>query len=249
MFDLLYKPAASRLTVLLISGSLLLSACSTSGNLTAGSDTSTDAAKSNNSNVFSSLKELDYTASTEQVTIAPGDMLDIKVFQAEELSGKVRVESNGRVSLPLIGEFEVAGLTPVEAEKKLQDLLGRKYLQNPQVTVFMESFTNQRVTLEGEVSKPGVYPINGSMTLLQAIALSAGPSNLADPSKVVLFRRNGEQTKAYHLDLTKIREGSMGDPYLRGDDRIIVHRSNSRYWLRETATLLSPLNTLDRLLN
>ncbi|WGZ96007.1 MAG: polysaccharide biosynthesis/export family protein [Candidatus Thiothrix putei] len=194
------------------------------------------------------MNELDYTTSSEQASIAAGDMLDIKVFQAEELSGKVRVDTKGQISLPLVGALTVAGSTPPEVETKLKTLLGQKYLQNPQVTVFMENFTNQRVTIEGEVKKPGVYPITGAVTLVQAIALGEGLSSLADTQKIVLFRRIGDQTKAYNLNLSAIREGKIPDPYLRGDDRVIVHRSDSRYWLRETAALLSPFATLNNIL-
>lgn len=198
--------------------------------------------------IFADNKELEYTVANEQVTISAGDMLDIKVFQADELSGKVRVDSNGQISLPLLGTIKVAGLTPIEVETRLKNQLGSKYLQNPQVTVFMEKFTNQRVTLEGEVKKPGVYPITGSVTLLQAIAMAEGLATLADESKVVLFRRVGDKTKAYNLNLGSIRNGTLRDPYIRGDDRIVVHRSDSRYWLRETATILSPFSTLNSLL-
>ncbi len=222
-----------------------LSACSTTGGSASTADGNNDAVTAQ---LFSNTNELDYTSSSEQVSIAAGDMLEIKVFQAEELSGKVRVDTNGQISLPLIGALTVAGSTPIEVEKKLTALLGKKYLQNPQVTVFMESFTNQRVTVEGEVKKPGVYPITGAVTLVQAIAMSEGLSGLADSSKIVLFRRSADQTKAYHLDIDAIRKGTMRDPYLRGDDRVIVHRSDSRYWLRETATLLSPFSAINNIL-
>lgn len=221
-----------------------LSACSSTGGTSAG-DAAGEAVAGG---IFSNLNELDYTASSEEASIATGDMLNIKVFQADELSGKVRVDSNGQISLPLIGAFNVAGSTPIEVETKIKGLLGKKYLQNPQVTVFMETFTNQRVTLEGEVTKPGVYPISGSVTLLQAITLGEGITGLADTSKIVLFRRVGDQTKAYNLNLDSIRNAKMRDPYIRGDDRIIVHRSDSRYWLRETASLLSPFTSLNSLL-
>ena len=225
-------------STILLCGALLTS-CSSTSSLPAADGVGS-------SSIFSNVNELDYNASSEQASIAAGDMLDIKVFQADELSGKVRVDTNGQISLPLIGAFKVEGSTPIEVENKLKTLLGSKYLQNPQVTVFMESFTNQRVTLEGEVKTPGVFPITGAVTLLQAVAMGGGLSDLADPSKVVLFRRVGNQTKAYNLNLDTIRNGKMLDPYIRGDDRIIAHRSDSRYWIKEvTGTMrgiLSPLS-------
>ena len=194
---------------------------------------------------FSNLNELDYTAPTDTARISPSDMLQITVFQADELSGKVRVDASGNISLPLIGAIKVAGLSPIEAENRIKSLLGEKYLQNPQVTVFMESFTTQRVTIEGEVNKPGVYPIEGSASLMQAIALGGGITDLADPTKVVLFRRVGNQTKAYNLDIKGIQSGNMRDPYLRADDRVVVHRSDNRFWLKEvTGTIrgfISPI--------
>jgi polysaccharide export outer membrane protein len=219
-----------------------LSACSSTGG-TSGTETGGSTGAMTNG-IFSNPNELDYTAATEQVHIAPSDMLEIKVFQADELSGKVRVESDGTISLPLIGNLKVAGLTPTEVENRIKSLLSVKYLQDPQVTVFLENFTNQRVTIEGEVKKPGVYPITGSVTLLQAVAMGEGLDTLADPAKIVLLRRVGNQTRAYDLNLSAIRNGKMRDPYIMGDDRIIVHRSDSRYWLREAGTLLSPLNVL-----
>lgn len=214
-----------------------LAACSTTGSTPMDAGTG---------NVFSSLNDLDYTATTELAQVSPSDMLEIKVFQAEELSGKVRVDSDGNISLPLIGSVKVAGLTPIEVENKLKSLLAARYLQNPQVTVFVEDFSNQRVTLEGQIKKPGVFPITSAVTVLQAIAMSEGLSDMADPKKVVLFRRVNNQTRAYNLNLDAIRDGKMRDPYVRGDDRIVVHRSDSRYWLKEVTGIMrgiiSPLS-------
>lgn len=137
--------------------------------------------------------------------------------------------------------MRVEGMTQPELEKRLAAMLGEKYLQDPQVTVFIQEFTAQRVTVEGEVKTAGVFPIKGDMTLVQAVALAGGLSNLADPSKTVLFRKQGNAIKAYNIDLDDVREGKMRDPYLRNDDRVIVHRSGTRYWLREVGALVNPL--------
>jgi polysaccharide export outer membrane protein len=222
----------------LVLSSLLLSGCST----TPASSEDTAGAAAMDGNLFASLNELDYLAPQEASRITPDDILDIKVFQADELSGKVRVASDGNISLPLIGTLGVGGLTPIEAENRIKGLLGQKYLQNPQVTVLVEGgFTKQRVTVEGQVQKPGVYPIEGSFTLLQSIALAGGLADLASPDRVVLFRRKGNQMKAYRLDMNAIREGKMRDPYVRGDDRIVAHRSDSRYWFKEVKSMISGL--------
>lgn len=223
---------ATGLALVVLSSSVGLSSCS---NLPGSSDAVDTAAVAGN--VFSNNNELDYDKAPNQAEIAPSDVLDIKVFQAEELSGKVRVESNGTISLPLVGSLKVAGMTPAEAENHLKTALKAKYLQDPQVTIFLENFTSQRITLEGEFQDPGIYPISGSATLLQSIALAGGLGDLADPDKVVLLRRVGDKTKAYNLRVDAIRNGQARDPYLLGDDRIIAHRSGSRYWIREVGTL------------
>ena len=221
--------------------SLFVSACSTSPSLdtTAGSSSSVEIAS-----IFSSISELDYTPTQQDYKIGSNDLLDIKVFQAPELSQPVRVDPRGNISLPLIGTLRVEGLSQGQLEKQLAQKLGATYLKDPQVTVFIQEFTSQRVTVEGAVKTAGVFPIKGDMTLVRAIALSGGLDSLADPSKTVLFRKQGNSLKAYNLDLNAIRDGKMRDPYLRNDDRIIVHRSDTRFWLREVGSLLNPFSIL-----
>lgn len=220
---------------------LLVSACSTSPSIdtTTGSSSSVEIAS-----IFSSISELDYTPTQQDYKIGSNDLLDIKVFQAPELSQPVRVDPRGNISLPLIGTLRVEGLSQGQLEKQLAQKLGTTYLKDPQVTVFIQEFTSQRVTVEGAVKTAGVFPIKGDMTLVQAIALSGGLDSLADPGKTVLFRKQGSTLKAYNLDLNAIRDGKMRDPYLRNDDRIIVHRSDTRFWLREVGSLLNPFSIL-----
>ena len=228
---------------LLAATSILISACSTSSNLESTSSSSSSSMTTTN-NVFSSINELDYNPTQQDYKIGSNDLLDIKVFQAPELSQPVRVDPRGNISLPLIGTLRVEGLSQGQLEKQLAQKLGAAYLKDPQVTIFIQEFTAQRVTVEGAVKTAGVFPIKGDMTLVQAIALSGGLDSLADPSKTVLFRKQGNALKAYNLDLNAIRDGKMRDPYLRNDDRIIVHRSDTRFWLREVGSLINPFSIL-----
>lgn len=193
--------------------------------------------------IFSNNRELDYVSGAEEYRIGPSDLLEIKVFQADELSRDVRVDPQGNITLPLLGKIPVAGQTQAELEQKLAGLMQKSMLQDPQVTVFIKEFTSQRVTVEGEVNKPGVYPISGQATVLQAIAMGEGLTNLASPDRVVLFRNAGKQTKAYRLDLNAIRDGKARDPYVRNDDRIVVHRSDSRFWMKEVTGTVRGLFT------
>ena len=100
------------------------------------------------------------------------DLLAISVFGVQDLTKEVRVNSNGQISLPLIGAVMAGGRTIPELEAELARKYSEGYLQKPQVSVFVKEFISQRATLEGAVVKPGIYPITGKTTLLQAIAVA-----------------------------------------------------------------------------
>jgi polysaccharide biosynthesis/export protein len=96
------------------------------------------------------------------------------------------------------------------------------------VSVFVKEFTSQRVTMEGAVKKPGIYPLTGKTTLLQAIAMAEGVDPLADLSGVVLFRQVDGRRAAAVYDLRKVRSGELEDPQIYGDDVIVVEQSGSK---------------------
>ena len=156
--------------------------------------------------------------------IGPHDLIEISVFQIAELSHKVRVNSKGMVSLPLIGAVEAGGRTVSQLEADIASRLGDKYVRNPQVTVFVEEFTSQRVTVEGAVNKPGIYPLTGKTTLLQTIALVGGLGPLADDHSVVIFRTINGKKMAALFDIPRIRHSLMEDPLVFGDDIVVVDR-------------------------
>lgn len=160
------------------------------------------------------------------------DLLQISVFQLDDLDREVRVNSSGMISLPLIGAVTAGGKTVPELEAEIAAKLQENYLQNPQVSVFVKEFTSQRVTVEGAVNKPGIFPITGKTTLLQAVALSEGLSPLADASSVVVFRTIQGQRMAALFDLRQIRAGNAEDPQIYGDDIVVVDQSGGRTALK-----------------
>jgi polysaccharide export outer membrane protein len=106
--------------------------------------------------------------------IGPEDLLEISVFEEEKLNKTVRVSSQGNISLPLLGVLRVKGLTANELEKEVRDLLAEKYLQNPQVSIFIKEYRNQRISVIGVVEKPGVFEVTGQKTVLDMLALAQG---------------------------------------------------------------------------
>lgn len=160
--------------------------------------------------------------------IGAQDLLEITVFGVPELSRTVRVNSNGQISLPLIGGVQAGGRTIPELEKDVGAKLAKSYLQDPQVSVFVKEFTSQRVTLEGALNKPGIYPLTGKTTLLQAVAMAGGLDQLAQLDGVVVFRQIEGKKMAAVFDIRKISSGDAVDPQVYGDDIVVVEQSGSK---------------------
>ncbi len=156
--------------------------------------------------------------------IGPLDVLDVSVFKVEELEKTVQVSNIGTVNLPLVGEVPAAGSTARDLEKLLEKRLGAKYLQNPQVTVNIKQYNSRRVTVEGSVKKPGVYPIMGSNSLIQFIALAGGLDDNSDLTVLILRTTDGNRSAA-KFNLGSIRSGLAKDPVIKSGDVIVANSS------------------------
>ena len=167
--------------------------------------------------------------------IAANDLIEFKVFGVPDMQRDVRVNASGDVSLPLIGAVAVAGLTAQAAERLIADRYQEKYLQNPQVSLFIKEFTTQRIAIEGAVVRPGIYPVTGQLTLLRALALSGGFAPYADISQIMVYRnRTDGQRDQFTYDLDKVRSGQERDPEIRSDDVVVVQRNARRAALRDS---------------
>lgn len=156
--------------------------------------------------------------------IGPYDVLEVSVFKVPELTKSVQVADSGSINLPLVGEIPAAGRTAQDVERELTHKLGAKYLQSPQVTVFVKEFNSQRITIDGSVKKPGVFPYRNSVSLLQAIAMADGLDKDSD-SSVVIFRTADGKKSAARFDVAEIREGKSQDPELQPGDTVIAGQS------------------------
>lgn len=161
------------------------------------------------------------------------DLISVSVFGVQELSKEVRVNARGQISLPLIGTVMAGGHTVQELEAELAKKYSATYLQNPQVSVFVKEFASQRITLEGAIHKPGIYPVTGKITLLQAIAMAGGiDEETADVKGIVVMRQVEGRRMVAGFDLREIRKGAMVDPQLYGDDVVVVEESGSKTTMR-----------------
>jgi polysaccharide export outer membrane protein len=188
----------------------------------------------------------------KEYRIGPNDLLDIEVLNLDNGKRTVRVNAAGYVTMPLIGPVTVVGLTQQQAEGQIATLYGDKYLQNPQVSVFIREFTTERITVDGAIAKPGIYPLVGQMTLLRVLALAGGFGSIAKRNSVMLFR-NGEkgERQVATFDVEKIQSGEAPDPPVRGDDLIVVQRDSARAaftdsLFRDVVNVFNPLTYIPR---
>ena len=146
-----------------------------------------------------------------EILIGAGDLLQVSVFEAKELDKTVRVSSRGFVSLPLVGEIKINGLTAIEVEEKIEDMYKSRFIKDPHVSIFVEEQISQRITLVGQFKKPGTYNYLSNQRLLDVIALGGGLSELA--GQIVQVRRTryvqGEPN-TFIVDLDRlIKEGNV----------------------------------------
>src|SRR5882757_10054852 len=121
-----------------------------------------------------------------EYTIGPEDVLDINVFEAQEMNREVRVSASGEISLPLLGAVPAAGLTPRELEQSLGELLHQKYMKDPHIGVFVREMQSHPVSVMGAVRKPGTFQIRGSKTLLEILSLAEGLAEDAGEEVIIL---------------------------------------------------------------
>lgn len=179
--------------------------------------------------------------------IGPLDVINVNVFQEPDLTLKqVRVDAAGNILFPLIGDVKAEGKTARELSGEIAKRLSQKYLVDPQVSVEVASSDAQRITVEGQVTEPGVYEISGSSTLLEALARAKSPTRVARLDQVVVFRRiNGERAGAL-FDVRRIRTGELPDPELQGGDIVVVGYDSLKGGL-ETFLRASPILNVFRI--
>jgi len=157
--------------------------------------------------------------------ISPMDQLTIKVFKSEDLTGDYDVDLTGRISMPFIGEVEAANLTTAQLDDKLTSMLGEKYLEHPDVAVAIKKSTARVVTVDGAVRESGAYPVGGTLSLIQAVAMAKGLTEDANARRVAVFRTINGQRQAAAFDLTSIRRGEAPDPQIYPGDIVVVDGS------------------------
>ncbi len=178
-----------------------------------------------------------------EYVVAPGDTLHVSVWKNPDLTMDVVVRPDGKISFPLVDQVQVAGLTIPQVDRVLTEALS-EYIRRPDVSVSLVKMGQRKVVVLGEVRYPGVYKLEASGTLLEAIARAGGYTRDAVLRSVILIRRKGkrrEDAEARRVNVASLLRGEADDVALLPGDVIYVPRtfiSNVHYFLNH---ILDPL--------
>lgn len=169
-------------------------------------------------------------SSAQEYTVGEGDVLDINVYENDDLSTTVRVSSDSTIRVPLLGEISVKQMTVSQISAKIEKLLADGYLVNPQVDVFISEHRSKKAIILGQIKNPGQYELRGRISFLEFISKAGGLTNDAGDTATVERSVDGK-TKRIVLDLDKLI--TQGDTSLniaiQGNDNIYISKAKMYY--------------------
>jgi protein involved in polysaccharide export with SLBB domain len=160
-----------------------------------------------------------------QYILRQGDVVQVKVYQEDDLTSTSRIGRDGTLTMPLLGSVKVVSNSMERATAIIHDLLAKDYLVNPQVTLSITEFAKRRFTVLGQVQRPGTYdmPADDSVSLLQAVATAGGYTRIANSRKITVQRTVGAENKLIRLDAEAMALQKKEKPFeILPDDVILV---------------------------
>ena len=158
---------------------------------------------------------------TEDYRLGAGDKLRIEVYKDAQLSQSVQVRPDGKVTLPLIGDMEAAGMTPIELRDRIATSL-KEYVTNPTVTVIVVEATAATAYVMGEVNHPGAVNLQAPLTILQALALAGGLKDFADAKNIRVLRPGAKGLQTISFNYKEAVKSTVAPVYLRPGDTVVV---------------------------
>ena len=162
---------------------------------------------------------------TPASTLGHGDVFEVKVYDEKELSGIYRVSSAGSISFPLIGKVQVEGMTSTDAADLIQGRLGEKFLRNPQVSIFIKEYNSKKISVFGQVNKPGTFKYEDNMSVTQAVSMAGGFTKMAAKDDTNITRIEEGAEKKYPVPVESIAQGQAKNFYLQPGDIVYVPES------------------------
>lgn len=162
-------------------------------------------------------------AEDESYVLRPNDSISLAVYEEPDLSVQVKILKSGQASFPLVGSVPVGGLSVTEAAAKIKALYAKDYLVDPKITLTVNDYATEYISVIGAVLNPGQIPIpvSGNLDLASAMATAGGPSEIADTGSIRLVRASGSSSS---YSMAQI-QGASGKVRLGAGDRIIVNQS------------------------
>ncbi len=161
--------------------------------------------------------------------LSPTDQVAVEVFGEDDLRTSGRLNTEGNLSVPLLGSIHLAGLTLTQAVSKLTELYSRDYLVNPKINVTLLSYARRRFTILGEVGHPGIFEMPDSspegIDLLEAIAMAGGYSRIAAPERITVRRHNANGDQILKVNAKRFTKGKGGGFLVEPGDTISVGES------------------------
>ena len=160
----------------------------------------------------------------ESTTLGPGDVFTMDVVGEPDLPRDFQVASDGSVDFPYVHRLRVQGLEPQEVARAVRErLIAQRILTDPSIIVSVKEYNSKRITVLGQVQRPGSFSLTPGMTLVQAISLAGGLNAIANGERVNLTRKDRQRTTTVVLSFDSITEGRSPDLPLQAGDQIYVH--------------------------
>lgn len=162
-------------------------------------------------------------AAAEDNTLGAGDVFDVRVYGEKELSNTFRVATDGSIDFPLIGNIQVGGLTPSETKELIERLLvDGEFLKAPQVSILVKEYSSKKVSVFGQVNKPGTFPYQEGMGVVEAISLAGGFTPMAKTANTMVTRVVNGEKQNFVVSVEEIGQGKTSDFTLRPGDIVFV---------------------------
>ena len=159
-------------------------------------------------------------------TLSSGDQVAVEVFGEDDLRTNGRLNSDGNLTVPLLGSIHLAGLTPTQAASKVTELYSRDYLVNPKINVTLVSYGSRRFTMLGQIGHPGIFEMSpDGIDLLEAVAMAGGYTRIAAPERITIRRRTASGEQIIKVNAKRFTKGKGGGFRVEPGDTITVGES------------------------
>jgi polysaccharide export outer membrane protein len=163
------------------------------------------------------------TNATPDTTLGPDDLFDVRVYGEKELSDTFRVASDGTIDYPLLGSVQVDGLTPTEVVEVLETRLKEgEFLKNPHVSILVKEYQSKKISVFGQVKKPGTFPYQDGMSVVEAISLAGGFTSMARKNDTTVIRTIDGEKKRFRVPVEEIGQGETSNFVLNTGDIVFV---------------------------